>query len=51
MNTENRRKRRVYKMVDKRLADNDQTRELILFMVIGYLGVIASAWIIATAIL
>ena len=51
MNTENRRRKRVYKLIDKRLADNDHTREMIFFMITGYIGVIASAWIIATAIL
>lgn len=51
MKTERMRRRRVHKLIDKRLADNDHTREMILFMITGYLGVIASAWIIATAIL
>jgi len=37
------RRKRVYKRIDKRLADNDHTREMILFTVTAYAAFVMSA--------
>ena len=50
-NQGNRRKKRVYKLIDKRLADNDHTREMILFTVTAYAAFVMSAFSITNFLL